>query len=303
MKQKHETKKVIGSGLVSLDILMRGYEETVSYKVGGTCGNVLMILAYMGWDSYPVARLDKSEQSQMMLDDMQLNGVHNDFVSTLDDGVTPIIIQHNIKDRKGKPTHKFTFRSNKGNLHLDYKPVLKKTVIKVLDELQFIPSVFFFDRVSAATLAMAKHFKNRGSIVFFEPSAKAKYTNFNNAVIYSDIIKFAEQRLHDVHFTETYSNKLFIQTLGSKGLRFNLFGKGWQSLPPVPNENIIDTSGAGDWTTATFLNEMLEAGLTDVKELTEENVRQFLSIAQEKASQSCSYEGARGMMQRKKYKI
>lgn len=287
----------IGAGLVSLDILMRGYEETVSYKVGGTCGNVLMILAYMGWDCYPVARLNGSDQSKMMLDDMRSHGVHTDFVSTLDDGATPIIIQHNIIDKDGNPTHKFTFQGNRGSLHLDYKPVMKKTAIKVLDELQFLPSVFFFDRVSAATVSMAEHFKSRGCLVFFEPSAKAKETDFNKAIIYSDIIKFADQRLLDVSFTEAYRNKLFIQTLGSKGLRFNFHGKGWVSLPPVLNDNIVDTSGAGDWTTAVFLNEMAKAGITTVDELTGEKIKQFLSIAQEKASCSCSYEGARGMMQ------
>ena len=287
----------IGAGLVSLDILMRGYEETVSYKVGGTCGNVLMILAYMGWDCYPVARLNGSDQSKMMLDDMRSHGVHTDFVSTLDDGATPIIIQHNIIDKDGNPTHKFTFQGNRGSLHLDYKPVMKKTAIKVLDELQFLPSVFFFDRVSAATVSMAEHFKSRGCLVFFEPSAKAKETDFNKAIIYSDIIKFADQRLLDVSFTEAYRNKLFIQTLGSKGLRFNFHGKGWVSLPPVLNDNIVDTSGAGDWTTAVFLNEMAKAGITTVDELTGEKIKQFLSIAQEKASRSCSYEGARGMMQ------
>ena len=66
---------------------------------------------------------------------------------------------------------------------------------------------------------------------------------------------------------------------------------------PAPNENIVDTSGAGDWTTAAFLNEMSKAGLSTVGELTEDSVKQFLAKAQEKASQSCSYEGARGMMQ------
>lgn len=291
------TNIILGAGLVSLDILMRGYEETVSYKVGGTCGNVLMILAYMGWESYPVARLNGSEQSRMMLDDMRSHGVHTDFVSTLDDGATPIIIQHNIIDKDGNPTHRFTFQGNHGSLHLDYKPVMKKTVMKVLENLQFLPSVFFFDRVNAATLTMAEYFKNRGSLVFFEPSAKAKPTDFNKAVSHSDIIKFADQRIPDVSFTETYSDKLFIQTLGSKGLRFNLFCRGWKTLQPVLNNNIVDTSGAGDWTSATFLNEMAKAGIATVGKLTEDNVKQFLSIAQEKASQSCSYEGARGMMQ------
>lgn len=287
----------MGAGLVSLDILMRGYEETVSYKVGGTCGNVMMILAYLGWESYPVARLNGSDQSQMMLDDMCAHGVHTDFVSRLDDGATPIIIQHNIIDKDGNPTHKFSFQGNRGSLHLDYKPVMKKTALKVLDEMHVEPTVFFFDRVSAATLAMASYFKDKGKLVYFEPSAKASKSDFDKAIAFSDIIKFADQRIPDVSFTEAYRDKLFVQTLGSKGLRFNLFGQGWETLPPVVNNNIVDTSGAGDWTTAAFLNEMVSEGITSVGDLSVEILKQLLSKAQHKGSQSCSYEGARGMMQ------
>lgn len=294
---KLKKKICIGAGLVSLDILMRGYEETVSYKVGGTCGNVMMILAYLGWESYPVARLNGSDQSKMMLDDMRSHGVHTDFVSTLDDGVTPIIIQHNIIDKDGNPTHRFTFRGNRGSLHLDYKPVMKKTAMAVLDKLQFEPSLFFFDRVSAATLAMSDYFKNKGTLVFFEPSAKATKSDFDQAIASSDIIKFADQRLPDVGFTYSYRDKLFIQTMGSKGLRFNLFGQGWISLPPVLNNNIVDTSGAGDWTTATLLNEMANEGIATLKELNVDTLKKLLIKAQEYGSKSCSYEGARGMMQ------
>lgn len=32
--------------------------------VGGTCGNVMMILAHMGWESYPIARLDETKDAQ-----------------------------------------------------------------------------------------------------------------------------------------------------------------------------------------------------------------------------------------------
>ena len=85
--------------------------------------------------------------------------------------------------------------------------------------------------------------------------------------------------------------------MGSKGLRFNLFGQGWISLPPVLNNSIVDTSGAGDWTTATLLNEMANEGIATLKELNVDTLKKLLIKAQEYGSKSCSYEGARGMMQ------
>ena len=294
-------KKIcIGTGLVCLDILMRENEKkAVSYKVGGTCGNVMMILAHMGWDSYPVARLNSSDYSKTMLEDMKMHKVHTDFVSTLDDGATPVIIQHNIIDKNGTPSHKFTFQGAKGGFYLDYKAVTQKAAMQVLESLKFSPTVFFFDRVNPATVAMSEYFRNKDTLVYFEPSSEPKLGNqkqFDKCLINSNIIKFAYQRLPDTTFTENYKNKLFIQTLGSNGLRFNLFGKGWIELPAIPNHNIIDTSGAGDWTTAMLLDSMIKAGITSISELTEPLLRTFLTKAQKKGSESCSYEGARGLM-------
>lgn len=293
-------KKIcIGTGLVSLDILIRrGEKQAVSYKVGGTCGNVMMILAYMGWDSYPVARLNGSENSHTMLEDMAKYGVHTDFVSTKDDGATPVIIQHNIVDKDGNPTHKFEFKGNKGGFFLDYKPVTKKEALRVVESMEFEPTVFFFDRVNPATVAMSQHFKERKTIVYFEPSSvKSNFAQFEKCVASSDIVKFSNQRLPDASFADKYNDKLFIQTLGSNGLQFNLFGNGWVMIPAIPNHNVVDTSGAGDWTTATLLDEMVNADITELRDLTDAMVKKLLEKAQAKGAESCSYEGARGMME------
>lgn len=291
-------KICIGTGLISLDILIRrGEEQAVSYRVGGTCGNVMMILAYMGWDSYPVARLNGSENSQTMLEEMAIYGVHTNYISTKDDGATPIIVQHNIVDKDGKPTHKFEFRGNKGGFFLDYKPVTKKEAIKVITSLDFEPAVFFFDRVNPATIAMSEYFKKRQILVYFEPSSlRGNWTQIEKCIINSDIVKFANQRLPEVAFTEKYNDKLFIQTLGCDGLQFKLFDRDWEKIPAILNRNIVDTSGAGDWTTATFLDEMLNNNITGIHNLTRTMVKKLLVEAQKKGSESCSYEGARGMM-------
>lgn len=51
----------VGAGLISLDVLIwDGKLIPVGYYVGGTCGNVMMILSRMGWESYPIARLDET---------------------------------------------------------------------------------------------------------------------------------------------------------------------------------------------------------------------------------------------------
>ena len=61
----------VGAGLISLDVLIwDGQTIPVSYYLGGTCGNVMMILYFMGWESYPTARLDGTKDAMRVLDDM-----------------------------------------------------------------------------------------------------------------------------------------------------------------------------------------------------------------------------------------
>lgn len=291
-------KICIGTGLVSLDILVRENEKTpISFKTGGTCGNVMMILSYMGWDSYPVARLDCSENTSIVLDEMKTNGVHTDFITISDSGSTPVIIQHNTTDIYGNPTHSFSFKSG----YFDFKPITKKDAIQLLDCLSIKPSVFFFDRVNAATVVMSEFFKKNGVLVYFEATSKrCNKTQFEECVNNSDIIKFSNQQITDTRFVNSYKDKLFIETMGTRGLRFNLLGKGWNVLPAHLNNEIKDSSGAGDWTSATFINEIIENNITNINELDLNKTHSFLEIAQIKASESCLYEGARGLMEKNK---
>ena len=43
--------KVAGIGLIALDLLIQCDEKSPSVAAGGTCGNVLAILALLGWQS------------------------------------------------------------------------------------------------------------------------------------------------------------------------------------------------------------------------------------------------------------
>ena len=50
--------KIFGTGLIALDMVIGPDPETpVRCWAGGTCGNVLSILAWFGWDAYPIARM------------------------------------------------------------------------------------------------------------------------------------------------------------------------------------------------------------------------------------------------------
>lgn len=296
---KLETKKIIvGAGLISLDVLIRDGERLpVSYYVGGTCGNVMMILAHMGWDAYPIARLDGTKDTTRLLADMKRNSVHTDYITT-NDGKTPVIVQRNFINKDGVPTHRFESRHGHGHFYLDFKPLTKKQADAVIERIDFVPKVFFFDRVAPAILKLATTFKGEGSVVFFEPSSRGgDVKTFNKCVEVADVVKFSDQRIKDYRQFDGVADKLFIQTQGADGLIYRL-NSDWNHLEPVHNDNVVDTAGAGDWTAAALINELYkDKERQEIFNFTPAAIAKALNAAQRIGAQSCSYEGARGMMQ------
>ena len=288
----------VGAGLISLDVLIwDGQRVPISYYVGGTCGNVMMILAHMGWEAFPIARLDGTKDGVRVLEDMKRHNVHTDFVST-QDGKTPVIVQRNFINKDGIPTHKFESRNNMGRFYLDFKSLTLKQANEVIEKMDFAPNVFFFDRVSPAILRLAEAFKEKGSVVFFEPSSRGgDVKRFIQCVEVADIIKFSDQRIKDVEQFESYKDKLFIQTQGARGLSYRL-NSGWKHLEPVANDKVVDTAGAGDWTAAALINNLFKNKVMfGICNLLESDLETALNEAQKVGAESCSYEGARGMMQ------
>ena len=297
---KLETNKNIaaGAGLISLDVLIwDGQTIPVSYYVGGTCGNVMMILSYMGWETYPIARLDGTKDGLRVLDDMKRHHVHTDFVST-QDGKTPVIIQRNFINKDGIPTHKFESRANMGRFYLDFKSLTLKQANEVIGKIDFVPKVFFFDRVSPAIQRLAESFKEKGSVIFFEPSSRGgDVKRFYQCVELADIVKFSDQRFKDTKPFDNFADKLFIQTQGAKGLSYR-FNSNWKHLKPMANDKVVDTAGAGDWTAAALINELFrDNNKKSIHHFTAAYIEKALNEAQKVGAKSCSYEGARGMMQ------
>ena len=298
MKLETNPNICVGAGLISLDVLIRDGERLpVSYYVGGTCGNVMMILAYMGWDAYPIARLDGTKDTARLLADMKKNSVHTDFIST-SDGKTPVIVQRNFINKDGVPTHRFESRNNTGRFYLDFKSLTLKQTNDVIARIDFVPKVFFFDRVSPAILKLAHAFKEKGSVIFFEPSSRGgDVKTFNKCVEVADVVKFSDQRIKDYNQFDDMEDKLFIQTQGAQGLTYRI-NSGWMHLEPMVNDNVVDTAGAGDWTAAALINELYkDKEKHEIFHFTPTAIAEALNAAQRIGAQSCSYEGARGRMQ------
>ena len=304
-------KTCLLSGNFALDtIVMRDYpngfvvgksnkftETIVTETVGNTCGNVACILANLGVQTFPIANLDLSEQGLKIKTDLQRYGADVRFVENSASGGTTLLRCTHKRD-KTTGEHAVSFRATSPGSRFP-----KRRFIRVRDEapafvenLDFVPDIFFFDAAEAGLRYIACELRLRGSLVYFEPESDADKKKFLKAVEVSDIVKFSHEKVNDLSFVEQYKDKLFIRTMGAEGLEFNLCGLGWVKVASVANDNVVDWEGAGDWTTSQFIACLCEREILSIGQMTTYSVQECLGIACKTASRSVSYMGSKGMI-------
>lgn len=287
----------VGSGFIALDFIQVVGEETSDYvATGGSCGNVLTILSWLGWNSFPVGRLGADDAYRFIVDDLQRFKVHTEHLISDNAVQTPMVI-HRITHSKGKhPTHRFLLACPECGAWLPrYRPILlnqvdhaKLTVSK--------PKVFYFDRMAPGVLRLARNMKEAGALVVFEPSSISDETHFRTALGICDVLKFSNERLG--HFSDLKTARgpsLVVETLGTRGLKFR-WRESWTTLPAFDAPNLRDAAGAGDWSSAGFIHAIAQHGAEKFSKSTKGQITHALRLGQALAAINCQFDGARGAM-------
>ncbi|MCR5863554.1 hypothetical protein LRS05_16135 [Flavobacterium sp. J372] len=291
----------VGAGLVALDVIVNGSPSTpAKLCAGGSCGNVLAILSFLGWSSNPIARLNDNSAAEKLLYDFANFSINTELISMTDDGVTPIIIHRILKDGDGKPKHKFEFKIPQTNIWLpSYKPVLASSVKDIISKKRSC-NAFYFDRVNRSSIELAKYYKGLGAVIVFEPSSIVDNKQFKECLSISDIVKFSKDRISNYETLYPEPNApLEIETLGEDGLRFRIKNRNnnkWMYNPAYKLDNWTDSAGAGDWCTAGIINELAFDGANSFYNASTEEIQQSLKIGQILGAINCLYDGARGAM-------
>ena len=294
----------VGSGLVTLDIIFDD-ESPNEYLIGsgGSCGNVMSILSYLGWSAYPVTRLGQDYAARIVLDDLERFGVCTEFISQEEHVDTPSIIEGLRYLRSGRRTHSYTLRCpNCGNYLLRYRAIssdMTESVIKGIERAQ----VFYFDRVSRGILNLADHYRKRGALIVFEPSGIGNERLFKEAVALCHILKYSQERIRD---TSVISKEclvpLEVQTLGPEGLRYrraeDQLNTSWNHIPAFQISNVVDEAGAGDWCTSGIIQVLGQHGANSFlsTSTTDRKVIEALKHGQALAAVNCQYISPRGAM-------
>ena len=294
----------VGTGLLALDVVVSEVKTALPRRwAGGTCGNVLIALRYLGWQAAPVARLRAGAAATRLFADLKRWGVSTDFLTLAEDGSTPVIVQRISRSPAGDPYHTFSWRCSSCGARLPgYKPVLAINAEAIVEHLGS-PRVFFFDRLSRGALVLARACAERGAVVAFEPSSVGNPALFREAWEVAHVVKYSHERLQELPAdVETMRGaRLQIETLGRDGLRYRTRLPGckfrkWQKLDSLPALQVRDTSGAGDWCMAGILHRLAQEGSTKLTEATDADVRDAVRYGQALAAWTCGFEGARGGM-------
>ena len=292
-------KTIIGTGIFNLDIIVvREYpgwpslrpfvDKEVLQEVGGTCGNVMCMLASMGWKVRPVACLDDSPEGLKITEDLKAFGCDCTYVTNTPSGGTTLLRCTHKKDAEGR--HVMSVRAGSpGGSRFPKRHFLRARdeAPAFLAAFKDVPAVFFFDDPAAGNRALAKGLKERGSLVYFEPSRVVSNADLE-AIGLSDIIKFSDENVPDVSFADEYPDKVFIQTMGPGGVRIKEKGGAWYIIEGVKNDAVLDAEGAGDTFTSAFINAMADG----------KKVADAAREAMKMASKSVGFLGSKGMFQR-----
>lgn len=304
MPREIHQKSCVGAGFIVLDVIRDSIGATVTERrfAGGSCGNVLSILAYFGWDAHAVGRIGDDHVGRELVADLSKWHVNTTLLQVEADRGTPIIVQENYLDTRGRPRHRFSRACPVCGATLPaFRPLLMREAVKIASKL---PShaVFYFDRVTPGTLDLAKKSRANGALVVFEPSGIKDERLFAECLEAAHVVKYANDRIKGVHEVVAKAKvPVEIETLGAKGLRMRVLSKGragaWKELPAFSAPEFRDAAGAGDWTTAGLIHGLMSTHASSDQAVADaDTVLRSIRQGQALAALNCGFEGARGLM-------
>lgn len=289
--------KILGTGLIALDIILDAHKQLLGYGLGGSVGNVLSILASLGWSSSPIGKLGCDVAAEIILDEFRSLNANLELIVQEHSVPTPVIYQHQL-DWEGGKTHKFSFACPVCGVKRPWHaPKIDLPPPEILDAIH--PNVLYMDRATALGIQVARYYKHRNVMIFFEPSEVGNDPElFRQALAVADVVKYADDRLEDLEAYDRSHVFVEICTKGSAGLRYRApsLDTDWVDLDAYNAPHIVDTSGAGDWCTSGLLYYLFKKDPNcSIARVSYNRLNEALRFGQALSALNCMAMGARGL--------
>lgn len=293
---------VVGTGFIVLDVIRNPLDANTVVErrfAGGSCGNVLAILGYLGFNTSAVGRVGDDSAARELVADLERWHVDTQFLSREPGKRSPVVIQEIYTDSRGRARHRFSLACPIcGSRMPAYRPLLRADVEAMSERLPE-HKVFYFDRVAAGTLELARRSRLGGALVVFEPSGVKDERLFLECLKVCHVFKYSHERLQGVgDYTREAEVPVEIETRGADGLRVRsrrgTRAGSWKHLAPFRAPRLLDAAGSGDWCTAGFISRVAPLGsFTDIPD---QSLAEALRFGQSLAALNCAFAGARGLM-------
>lgn len=288
--------RLVGTGLLALDLIVQhgpgGQRLTASG--GGTCGNVLAILARMGWEATWLGAMAPSAPGRMLLEEMKRGGVQT--YTSHDAAPAPIFAHHIRTCTDGHVRHWFSGACPVCARRLPRYTRPSDTWLRSQAKRVRTADVFFVDRLSAGTLDLAQVAREHGALVIYEPSSASDAPWMDDMIAIADVVKFSNDRANALQGRIPPNERaLWVETRGREGLCWSLGHVGaYQAvIPAARNPQAIDACGAGDWFTSALLFGLARTQKRPV-DLSFGELAALMRQASGVAAWSCGFLGARG---------
>lgn len=283
--------QVIGTGLVTLDRIYVGTPQPAFEELGGSCGNVLISLAMLGWSVMPLLRLGNDPVGTRLERDLRLAGADTRLVARRQDVSSPIIFE--LLDPISK-NHRFSFACPHSSETFGEFQSITPYELAPARAVVASCTIFYTDRLSETICDAMETAAGGGAIVYFEPSSVVEPELFERAVAIAHILKYSVERLSPEIASLLRPDAYSIVTKAHSGLELRHRGRIYR-CPAFPVDVVTDTCGSGDMVTLGLIDAILQSHVSGFPSLSSDEVLAGVRVGQQLAAANCAYVGARGL--------
>lgn len=299
-------KDVIALGELLIDFTLNGTSNQgnplFEANPGGAPCNVLSMLRKLNKDTAFIGKVGKDQFGKILRETIESVGIDSTYLLEDPEIPTTLAFVHTMPD--GDRSFSF-YRKPGADMMLNKENIT---------EDMFDGRIFHFGTLSMthegvreATIKALKTAKAKGMLISLDPNLREPlWDTLDNAkeqmlkaISYCDVLKISDNEIQFVTGEEDYDAginklkemfdiKLICLTLGKDGSRA-YYGDSRVEVKGFAQENVVDTTGAGDTFCGCVLGYLLDH---DIDSLSEENLTEMLTFANAAASLVTTKKGA-----------
>lgn len=298
---------VLALGELLIDFTLNGVSSQgnplFEANPGGAPCNVLSMLRKLNKSTAFIGKVGKDQFGVTLRETIESVGIDSKYLMEDPEIPTTLAFVHTLPDGD----RSFSFYRKPGADMMLCEEDIKEEMFEDTKVFHFGTLSMTHEGARKATLKALEIAKSRGLIISLDPNLREPlWDNLDNArkqmlkaISYCDILKISDNEIQFVSGLEDYDEgikflqdkfdiKLICLTLGKDGSRAYYKGKRVEASG-FYQENVVDTTGAGDTFCGSVLSYIVEHGLDD---LSDEKLLQMLTFANAAASLVTTKKGA-----------